>query len=139
MREDNVSQDAQGFASAVKAVGKQAGIGFMQRVADIVKLGSLGHDEYILSVSVQPRQSVAGGAPPAAWQGPGLKISKTEFRDTSQWVLFQWFGKLQNECCTTAQCFDFGAGAMEAMASFEVQPATRPVGRYSSKQENREK
>ena len=24
-----------------------------------------------------------------------------------------------------AQCFDFGAGAMEAMASFEVQPATR--------------
>jgi hypothetical protein len=60
----------------------------------------LGHDGYVLSVSIEPCQSLEGG-PPAAWQGPDLKISKTEFRNISQQVLFQWFGKLQNECCTT--------------------------------------
>jgi len=42
-----------------------------------------------------------GGGPPAAWQGPDLKISKTEFRNTFRRSMFQWFGKLQNECCTT--------------------------------------
>jgi putative transposase len=41
--------------------------------------------------------------PAAAWQGPDLKISKNEFRNTPQRVLFQWFGKLQNECCTTVR------------------------------------
>ncbi|MFZ3084165.1 hypothetical protein, partial [Rhodoferax ferrireducens] len=43
------------------------------------------------------------GGPPAAWQGPDLKISKTEFRNTFHGVQFHWFGKLQNECCTTAK------------------------------------
>jgi hypothetical protein len=44
-----------------------------------------------------------GGAPPAAWQGPDLKISKTKIRNTFLAVLFHWFGKLQNECCTTVE------------------------------------
>jgi len=33
----------------------------MQRVVDIVELGSLGHDKYVLSVSLKPRQYIAGG------------------------------------------------------------------------------
>lgn len=47
-----VDQNSQGFASALKAVDKQTGIRLMQRVVGIVKLGSLGHGEYILSVSL---------------------------------------------------------------------------------------
>ena len=60
-----VNQDSRGFTSTVKAVGKQAGIGSVQRVVDVVKLGSLGHDHRareILSVSLRPRQSVVGKA-----------------------------------------------------------------------------
>ena len=57
-----VDQDSQGFTSAIKAIGQKAGIRFVQRVAGVVKLGSMGHDEFILSVSLQPRQSVARGA-----------------------------------------------------------------------------
>ena len=33
----------------------------IEGVAGINKLGSLGHDEFILSVSIKPRQSIAGG------------------------------------------------------------------------------
>ena len=47
-----IDQDAQGLASAIKAVGQQAGKGFVQRIAGVVKLSSLGHDEYVLSVSI---------------------------------------------------------------------------------------
>ena len=56
-----VDQDSQRFTSAIKAIGQKAGIRFVQRVVGVVKLSSLGHDEYVLSVSLQPRHSVAGG------------------------------------------------------------------------------
>jgi hypothetical protein len=68
-----VDQDSKRFASAIKAIGKQAFVGFAQRVVGIVKLGSLGHSEFIISVSLRPGQAIAGGVPPAAWQGPESK------------------------------------------------------------------
>lgn len=46
-----VDQNSQCFASTIKDVGKQAGIGLMHRAVDIDKLSSLGRDEYIHSVS----------------------------------------------------------------------------------------
>ena len=49
------------FTDKFLAVGKHAGIRLMQRVVDIVELGSLGHDKYVLSVSLKPRQHIAGG------------------------------------------------------------------------------
>ena len=55
---------------------------------------------YLPVLEGQIEKSQSGG-PSAAWQGPDLKISKTEFRNTFRGLLFQWFGKLQNECCTT--------------------------------------
>ena len=64
-----VKQDSQGFASTVKSVGKQTGIDLVQRVVDVIKLGSLGHGKNIFSVSLNPCQSFAGGKPAAAWQG----------------------------------------------------------------------
>ena len=81
-----------------------------KRVACVVKLGSLSHDEFILSFCVAQALPInRGGGPPAAWHGPDLKISKTEIRNTSQWVLFHWFEKLQNECCTTPRGCDAGS------------------------------
>ena len=83
-----VDQDSQGFSSTVKSVGKQTGIGLVQRVVDVIKLGSLGYGEYILSMSLYPCQSLAGGEPTAAWEGPNIKISKTEFRNAFRRVMF---------------------------------------------------
>ena len=65
------------------------------------------------------------GGPPAAWQGPDLKISKTEFRNTFRGVLFQWFGKLQNECCTTAGYLaEAFRGAIEAIPKGHLEAAS---------------
>lgn len=50
-----VDRDAQSFASAVKAVGEQAGIHLVQRVVGIVQLGLLGHGEFILFCVTQAR------------------------------------------------------------------------------------
>jgi hypothetical protein len=69
-----VDEDAQGFASAVKAVGEQAGVRLMHWVVNVVKLDSLGHGENTLFGLLKPCQSIAGGRPPATWQGPELKI-----------------------------------------------------------------
>lgn len=43
-----VDQDAQGFARAIQAVGKQARIGLVQGLGNFVELGSVGHDEFFL-------------------------------------------------------------------------------------------
>jgi hypothetical protein len=52
-------QDLKRVASNIEAIGKQAFVGFVQRIGGIVKLGSLAHGEFILAL----RQSiVAGGA-----------------------------------------------------------------------------
>jgi hypothetical protein len=56
-----VDQYPQRLASAIEAVGQQAGVGLVQGVVGIVKLSSLGHDEYILSALLQPRQTIAAG------------------------------------------------------------------------------
>ena len=79
-------------------------MGLVHRVADIVKRCSLGHGEYVLSVLLKPRQSVAG-KPPAAWQGPNIKIFKIKLRSTLRRVMFHGFEKLQNKCCTTVPAF----------------------------------
>ena len=69
--------------------------------------------------------------------GPGLKISKIKIRNTSQWALFQWFGKLQNECCTTRGNVMLQANAQVegsyAVLSGLIKVQTVPVkGRSSS-------
>ena len=43
-----VDQDAQGFARAIQTIGKQAGVGLMQRLGNFVEIGSLGHDKFFL-------------------------------------------------------------------------------------------
>jgi hypothetical protein len=48
----------------------------------------LGHDEYVLSVSLRPRQSIAGGGPPAAWQGPDKKNPKPNSQTPSAEACF---------------------------------------------------
>ena len=40
MRDASINQDAQGFTGTVQAIGEQAGVGFIQRVAVVIK-GSL--------------------------------------------------------------------------------------------------
>ena len=52
---------------------RQAGIGFVQRVAAVIELGALGHLKFGLSVSVQVHQLLRGGASgglAVAWQWP---------------------------------------------------------------------
>jgi hypothetical protein len=57
-----VDEDAQGFASAVKAVGEQAGVRLMHWVVNVVKLDSLGHGETLsLACSSRANQSPGEG------------------------------------------------------------------------------
>ena len=70
------------YTSAVQAIGKQAGVGFMQRVAAVVELGSLCHRNTFILCRYQLASQSPGGGPPAAWQGSDLKNPKTRNRQT---------------------------------------------------------